>query len=529
MPDDTNDQSAVALGAAAGGISFVADGWNIHQLGTDEGAGIWLRGMANYSDDGGTITTVVIAGSQGNMFTATITAGVTTLPSFTAIAEDSVLGTVPAYKWFDGVSFSTTGTLGFASGYHGLVLETTDGGQTWTDLTNPGSNAALQADTTGIAISPDATPTGDGTTPELIATSLAPGANFYPPVHFATIGNDGSITWSASALTYHQGTITVPLDPGYYERILQAVYLSNSVVVTSGDVTGTVTGQPGIYPLMISTDGGIDFTTISNFPQTPDIQQLHQIVIDPADRGIVWGAGPEGIIVRADLSSYLSTTATAEAQFEEIQTPASDDLYGIAISQDDNTIVAVTSHGKVYWATDPNTINNDDGTDLVWHTVANKLDIDEVWSAQFIGDSDTVIVIGQDETPMVNGNSVSVSGADTMVWVSTDAGQDWTAVATIDPQWATQQIALTGAIESSGSNDLINGGTTVSITQDTLLLSGATIEAVSATPTITPAMIILPSTSSSPGPALTVDTQGNDLLLNSVLSGSGELVKIGTG
>jgi hypothetical protein len=221
MPDDTNDQSAVALGAAAGGISFVADGWNIHQLGTDEGAGIWLRGMANYSDDGGTITTVVIAGSQGNMFTATITAGVTTLPSFTAIAEDSVLGTVPAYKWFDGVSFSTTGTLGFASGYHGLVLETTDGGQTWTDLTNPGSNAALQADTTGIAISPDATPTGDGTTPELIATSLAPGANFYPPVHFATIGNDGSITWSASALTYHQGTITVPLDPGYYTPTLR--------------------------------------------------------------------------------------------------------------------------------------------------------------------------------------------------------------------------------------------------------------------------------------------------------------------
>lgn len=514
MPDDTDDQSALTLGAAASGISFVGDGWNIHQLGTDEGAGIWLRGLATYTNNG--TVTVVIAGSQGNMFTASIAQDATTVPAFTPVSPDSALGTVPAFKWFDGVSFSASGTLGFATGYHGLVLETTDGGQTWTDLTNPGSAAALQADTTEIAISPDATPTGDGAMPELVATSLAPGADFYPPVHYGTIGNDGSITWSASTLTYNDGTITVPLDTGYYERILQAIYLSNTIVVASGDAVGTLAPQTEIYPLMISTDGGIDFSTIPNFPQEHDIRQLHEIVADPNTiyAGVIWGGGKDGIIVRADLSSYLGTL-TPSAQFNEIRTGATSDIYGLAISPNDDTIVAVTSDGTVYWATDPNTINNDDGAALMWNT-ATSLAIGEVWSAQFI-DNSTVIVIGQDETPLVNGNSVSVSGADTMAWVSIDAGQDWTPLGTINSQWSTQQIALTG---------IINAGT-IDTSQDTLLLSGATIDVTGTSAVVTPAMMIVSPGSSQP--ALTIDTNDYNLCLNSVLSGSGSLLVDGPG
>src|SRR5579863_7454734 len=261
MPDSTDDLSA--LGAAAG-ITFVGDGWNMHQVGTTEGGGVWLRGLAAYTNDG--TTTVIVAGSQGNMFSATVTATMPgTISNFTAPPSAGALGTVPAYKWFDGVSFAQDGTLGFATGYHGLLLETTDGGQTWTDLTDPTSAAALQADIYGIAISPGATVDGDGTTPELVVSSLAPNATFYPPLHYGDIGLNGTITWAASALGYTSGTITVPLSTTYYDRILQSVYLSSSVVLASGNVNDNST-QTDIDPLLISTDGGIDFSTIP-FPQ----------------------------------------------------------------------------------------------------------------------------------------------------------------------------------------------------------------------------------------------------------------------
>ena len=88
-------------------------------------------------------------------------------------------------------------------------METTDRGGTWTDLTEPTSSAALQADVAGVGISPDATADGDRTTPVLVATSPAPNANFYPTVHYGTIDSSGAITGPASALFYDDGATTV--------------------------------------------------------------------------------------------------------------------------------------------------------------------------------------------------------------------------------------------------------------------------------------------------------------------------------
>ena len=516
MSDSTDDLSA--LGAAAG-ITFVGDGWNVHQVGTTEGGGVWFRGLATYTNDG--TTTVVVAGSQGNMFSATVTAtspGI--ISGFTAVASAGALGTVPAYKWFDGVSFAPGGTLGFATGYHGLLLETTDGGQSWTDLTNPGSMAVLQADIYGIAISPNATVDGDGTTPELVVSSLAPNTTFYPPLHYGVIGLDGTITWAASALSYNDGTTTVPLSPTYYDRILQSVYLSSSVVLASGNVNDNST-QTDIDPLLISTDGGIDFATIP-FPHesTTTIRQLHEIVVDPMMQGIVWGAGPDGIIVRADLSSYLNSGTVA--LFNEIKLPGTiDDIDGLAISPNDQTIIAISEHGTVYLGTDPAGINNNDGSSVAW-TIAATLPIPEVWSAQFIND-DIVVAIGEEAPQLNNGNTIQTPGTNEMLSVSTDAGLDWTDVNLVS-QWSTQQTALTGTIEAftSGTTDyLMQGSVEIPITQDTLLLNDATMQAISAAATVTPAMIILSG--------LTVDTMGNDMTLQSVLSGSGDLLKLGAG
>ncbi len=522
MSDSTDDLSA--LGAAAG-ITFVGDGWNVHQVGTTEGGGVWFRGLATYTNDG--TTTVVVAGSQGNMFSAAVTAtSPGAISSFTALPSAGALGTVPAYKWFDGVSFAQDGTLGFATGYHGLVLETTDGGQSWTDLTNPGSMAVLQADIYGIAISPNATVDSDGTTPGLVVSSLAPDAAFYPPLHYGVIGPDGTIAWAASALSYNDGTTTVPLSPTYYDRILQSVYLSSSVVLASGNVNDNST-QTDIDPLLISTDGGIDFSTIP-FPQegTTTIRQLHEIVVDPMMQGIVWGAGPDGIIVRADLSSYLNSGTVA--LFNEIKLPGTiDDIDGLAISPNDQTIIAISEHGTVYLGTDPAGINNNDGSSVAW-TIAATLPIPEVWSAQFIND-DIVVAIGEEAPQLNNGNTIQTPGTDEMLSVSTNAGLDWTNVNLVS-QWSTQQTALTGTIEAftSGTTDyLMQGSVEIPITQDTLLLSGATMQAISAAATVTPAMIILPNTESPV--ALTLDTMGNDVTLQSVLSGSGELLKIGAG
>ena len=513
--------------SSARGIRFIGDGWSKHELGTDEGAGVWVRGLASYSNADGSVT-IFIAGSQGNLFTATIPgdfAGPGAI-SFTPVSRHGALGTIPAFKFFGGVSFggADPGTLGFINGYHGMLLETADGGQTWHDLTDPSLTAPLQADIREVGLSPNATATGDGFTPVLVAASLNPAGAFYPPLHYGVIGSDGTITWTASAMTYDDGTTETPLAGSYYDLMAQALYLSPTVVLAAGEVVPTAT-EPNVYPLSLSTDGGKTFTTIPNFPQTPAASQVHELVADPTHAGIAWASGLDGLVYEVDLSSYISGGA-GQAVITSLQVPTSDRLYGLAISPDDKTMVAVTEEGEVFWTTDPNGITADT-PDLVWARAATQPAIAEAWSAQFVTPS-TVVLIGLAKTPTIlNGNTVETHDTN-MVWVSSDAGNDWSAV-NLDQDWATQQTALTGTISvstSGGVNHLTDANGEIPISQGTLLLDDASLDVISATATATPALLLSPTSGAA---GAVVDTQGNDLLLSSVLSGSGALVKTGAG
>ncbi len=514
--------------SADAGITFIGDGWSEHELGADEGAGVWIRGLASYQNPDGS-ETIFVAGSQGNVFIATVppeTSGGIGSIAFTPVSREGALGTIPAFKFFNGVSFggAQPGTLGFVNGYHGLLLETTDGGKTWTDLTDPEPNAPLQADIRDVGISPIAGVIGNGTTPVLVAASLNPGGTFYPPLHYGTIGADGTITWNASAL-YQSGSILIP--ENYYDLMTEALYLSDTLVLASGSIAASGSMSQSDYPLLLSTDGGASFSQILNFPQAPLISEVHELVADPTHAGLVWAAGSDGRVLSVDLSSYLSG-GPGNVVFSESGALSAKSINGVAVSPDDQTIVAIASDGAVFRASDTAGVGSVGAASLQWTPVKNAPTITEAWSAQFVTDT-TVLLIGKAAPSVVtNGNTVQASNTD-MVWVSTDAGQDWSSI-NLDAQWSTQQTALTGTIDASTAanvNHLTINGAEVSVSQGTLLLTGATLDVIGTTATAAPAMILLPPGSGLA--AVSVDTQGNTLTLNSVLSGPGELVKTGLG
>ncbi len=168
-------------------VQLNEDGWNVHQGLPTEGGAVFLRAIAS-SETNGQIT-VVIGGTQANLLSATFSAA-NPAPVFTPFGAGAAVAAIPAFKWFNGVTFNgpigAAGTLGFANGYHGLLLETTNGGVTWTDLTNPNCWAELKADIASIAIAPVISSAPGATI--AVAGSLSPNADsaYFPPLHYAT-------------------------------------------------------------------------------------------------------------------------------------------------------------------------------------------------------------------------------------------------------------------------------------------------------------------------------------------------------
>ena len=83
--------------SADAGITFIGDGWSEHELGADEGAGVWIRGLASYQNPDGS-ETIFVAGSQGNVFIATVppeTSGGIGSIAFTPVSREGALAQFP--------------------------------------------------------------------------------------------------------------------------------------------------------------------------------------------------------------------------------------------------------------------------------------------------------------------------------------------------------------------------------------------------------------------------------------------------
>lgn len=500
-------------------VSLDTDGWNLHQALPTEGGGVFVRALAS-SVSGGMVT-VDIGGTQGNLLSASLpvapTPQATISPiAFAPLSRVAPVADVPAFKWFNGITFNgpigADGTLGFANGYHGLLLETTNGGKTWTDLTDPTSGAALKADIASIAISPSL---GDGD-PIAVAGSLSPltkTPNYFPPLHFATqSGSD--IAWHASTILTAAGSAQ---QDHYYSEMLTVDYASPNFVVALGVISPDI--KTPSYPILYSSNAGRTFQPLADLGAQTGLRDL----VYDSTHHLLWAAsGTDGSVLRFDLSKCLaSEAATCKPSYVSASLlPSSDTqprIYGLAVSPDGKTLVAVSQAGDAYYLTDA--AGRLPGA--AWCT--SKRDCEaalspsadgftgEVWTASFLTDNQVMLV----------GRNTRNSASSAMVFLSADRGLDWYPVPIASSDWSVVQAPLTGRYSPEAP--------VFAAPQGTLRMAGATIGTDAPSATLTPAMI-LGGTGTLGEPGLTVDTRANEMLvLNSTLSGSGVLVKTGAG
>ncbi len=500
-------------------VSLDEDGWSLHQALPTEGGNIFVRGLA--SSVAGGMVTVDIGGTQGNLLAASFPVAAAPQPtippiSFTQFPRVGPLADVPAFKWFNGITFNgpigADGTLGFANGYHGLLLETTNGGRTWTDLTNPAGDAVLKADIASIAISPSL---GNGA-PIAVAGSLSPRAqtpNYFPPLHFAT-GAGTDITWHTSTILTGAGSAQ---QDHYYSEMLKVQYASSNFVVALGVITPDITTPR--YPILYSSDAGRTFQPLADLSGQTGLRDL---VYDSAHH-LLWAAsGSNGEVLRFDLSGCLAPGATTckPSYVTASLLPPGDTqprIYGLAVSPDGRTLVAVGQTGDAYYLTDA--ASRLPGS--AW--CATKRDCEaalspsgdgftgEVWTASFLTDNQVMLV----------GRNTNNSASSAMVYLSADRGLDWYPVPIAPAAWSVVQAPLTGRYSPESP--------VFAAPQGTLRMAGATIGTDAPSATLTPAMI-LGGTGALGEAGLTIDTRTNETLtLSSTLSGSGTLVKTGAG
>ena len=507
------------VAAQAPFVSLDTDGWNLHQALPTEGGGVFVRALASAVTGG--MVTVDIGGTQGNLLSASFPVAATpqaTIPSisFMPLPRVAPLADVPAFKWFNGITFNgaigADGTLGFANGYHGLLLQTTNGGRTWTDLTDPSSNAVLKADIASIAISPSLGTGG----PIAVAGSLSPPAktpDFFPPLHFATrAGSD--INWHASTILMADGSAQ---RDHYYSEMLKVQYASSNFVVALGAIAPDIATPR--YPILYSGDAGRTFQPLADLGAQTGLRDL----VYDSTHHLLWAAsGSNGDVLRFDLSGCLAPgAATCKPSYVSASLLPSADtqprIYGLAVSPDGKTVVAVSQTGDAYYLTDADSRLPGSSWCKTARDCAATLSpsgegfTGEVWTASFLTDDQVMLV----------GRNTRNSAASAMVFLSADRGLDWYPVPIATSDWSVVQAPLTGRY--------VPDSAVFAAPQGTLRVAGATISTDAPSATLTPAMI-LGGTGTLGGPGLTVDTRANEtLILNSTLSGSGSLVKTGAG
>ncbi len=325
--------------------------------------------------------------------------------------------------------------------------------------------------------------------------------------------SNGIIDWQTSTILFPDSTISAA---SYYTETLKVLYASDDLVLSLGVIAK---GQDPAYPILYSIDGGQTFQPLADLSH---FRSLREIAYDSTD-SFLWAASSvNGTILRFDLSTCVGAD-TASCKPSYVSAPLlpltlEPRIYGLAVSPDGQTLIAISQRGEAYYLTDAAGISPASGA---WCASASACSATlspqgegftgEVWTAQFLTDSIAMLV----------GRNSLNSATSPMVFLSANAGQSWAPVPIAAQDWSVVQAPLTGRYFPDDA--------ALVAPQGTLRLAGATITTHAPLAALTPALI-LGGTGVLGEPGVTIDTAGSDsLVLISTLSGTGTLTKTGTG
>jgi len=265
----------------------------------------------------------------------------------------------------DFVSSSTGWAVGNLGDYTSFVIKTTDGGTTWTAQTLPsGYNTAVLEDVDFVNASQ--------------GVAVGNGKVYYT--------FNGGSTWTQVA----SGTSPGQVNSGHYLLRVQMVDAN----------TGYAVGQTGV--IYKTTNGGVNWTQ-----QTSNVtSDLKGLYFKNANEGVVVGStGSAGRVLRTTnggVNWTANNTGTAP-----IATP----LVDVAVSGNGNTAVAAGSNGSIFYY--------DVGT--IWNRTADEFAIGFNANPRASGGNSTINdVVYTSETVAYAG------GAAGLVSQSTDVGGSWT-------------------------------------------------------------------------------------------------------